>query len=147
MNVRSQPQNPCRLSLAFRATYVGPQSASTGRHRSISERRAPLPRCPQSARALHSNSSPPHPEGLYFTPSFIDAARRDDLLVRTLALYEQIEAKAVVAQQTAARTYLSKQHNLKSDEYYKRVRVADEQKAGTPCLTRMDRTHADGCVD
>jgi alkylated DNA repair dioxygenase AlkB len=63
------------------------------------------------------------PSGLRFIRKFLDNQAQEQLLTQSLLLHREIERIAQNTPGTAARTYLSKQHNLKTDEHYHRVTV------------------------
>ncbi len=68
-------------------------------------------------------NKPEAPSGLRFIPKFLDPQAQGPLLSQSLLLHRQIEQIAQNTPGTKARTYLSRQHNLKTDEYYHRVTV------------------------
>ena len=61
---------------------------------------------------------PEGPSGLRFIPKFLDRQPQEQLLSQSLLLHRQIEQMAQNTPGTKARTYLSKQHNLRTDEHY-----------------------------
>ncbi len=63
-------------------------------------------------------NEPERPPGLRFIPKFLDNQAQEQLLSQSLLLHKQIEQIAKNTPGTQARTYLSKQHNLKTDEQY-----------------------------
>jgi hypothetical protein len=81
---------------------------------------------PASMRS-HYSTQQAIPPGLHFIPEFLNRRAQEQLLAKSLRLYEQIKQKAEDAAGIKATTYLSKQHNLQSEEYYKLIKLEDEQ--------------------
>jgi hypothetical protein len=79
--------------------------------------------CSQRRTYYSTRATPP---GLHFIPEFLNRRAQEQMLPKALRLHQSIQLKAQVATDVKATTYLSKQHNLESDEYYKLITLEDE---------------------
>jgi hypothetical protein len=70
------------------------------------------------------------PPGLLYVESFINSDEREDMINYALILREKIRTDAHQRAFTKGRTYLSKQHNLKSEESYRIVTLPNEADEG-----------------
>lgn len=62
--------------------------------------------------------------GLKFIPNFVNNETQKTLLLESLSLQRAITENAKGKQSKKTQTYLSKQHNLKSDEHYKLLHLS-----------------------
>jgi len=65
--------------------------------------------------------------GLHFIQHFIDIQTQSELLSNSSHLYSQNLTEAKLREPQKAQTYLSKQHNLKTEEYYKLLYLQSEK--------------------
>jgi hypothetical protein len=82
---------------------------------------APRPQCGRVH--YHTQAAP---QGLRFIPQLVNRQAQEHILQESLNLYRQIELKAQDSTAQKTSTYLSRQHNLQRDEYYKFIRFPDK---------------------
>lgn len=75
----------------------------------------------QCLRTYHA--APIYPSGLTLVPLFLDTTSQTKLLMESRDLIAKINNQARIGTSVKSATYLSKQHNLKSEESYKLVRI------------------------
>lgn len=71
--------------------------------------------------------------GLRFIPNFLDTTGQQELLKQSLQLHSRILESAKNKPKTKAQTYLSQQHNLKSEEYYKLLHLQNPNDTRLAC--------------
>lgn len=84
-------------------------------------RHAPPVRIPVPHRSFSNRAH--MPSGLRFIPQFLDKKAYAKLVEESFQLEANIARLAEGIASEKGRTYLSRQHNLKSDEFYKKVRL------------------------
>ena len=70
------------------------------------------------------------PSGLRYIPEFISSKEHDELTIESLKMLQQIHQYRETSdvEEVKARTSLSKQHNLTTDEYYEKIEIVDHNK-------------------
>jgi alkylated DNA repair dioxygenase AlkB len=68
------------------------------------------------------------PPGLRLIENFLPASKEIILRNKSLELVQQISSAIKHSQMVKTKTYLSKQHNLETEEFYHKIRLTDENR-------------------
>lgn len=79
-----------------------------------------------SRRLFSSQAS--FPPGLRLIENFLPASKEIILRNKSLELVQQISSAIKHSQMVKTKTYLSKQHNLETEEFYHKIRLTDENR-------------------